>query len=109
MALWNSALESEREEPATRPWSVLSVVEKGPTPVLTTRWNLQAHRGQWDGRGEAQRGSGRVVGLQDASRSRLFGMHWALRRQSSLVDPPHSNCSAPRSSDSMLGVIVLSV
>jgi hypothetical protein len=76
--------QREREEPATRPWSVLSVAEKGSTPVsdndMEFTWRTKANE---MAEARAQRGSGRIVGLQDASRSRLIGMHWALRRQSS--------------------------
>lgn len=65
--------QCEREETRTRPWSVLSVVEKGPTPVFDNDMEF-AGRAEANEVAEArvQRGRGRIVGLQDASRSRLF-------------------------------------
>ena len=89
-AKWGEAIieslveQREREEPATRPWSVLSVVEKGPTPVCDNDMEFAGRtEANETAEARAQRGSGRIVGLQDASRSRLFGTHWALRRQRS--------------------------
>lgn len=80
--------QREREEPVTRPWSVLSVVEKGPTPDFDNDMEFVGRtKANEAAEARAQRGSGRIVGLQDASRSRLFGMHWALRRQSSPGGP----------------------